>query len=110
MNELKKSSQNNQSNLRRTLIYTSIISLVVIFSVSFIQIFGQSKIAIGCSYLDPITIDFLAFLAALFLVVEGFARIIEHPHASLKHQATRIIRISFGFAILTLHLIQFIHK
>lgn len=99
-----------KSNLKRTLVYTSIISLIVILSITWVQVYGQNKIVEGCSYLDPITIDFLAFLAAIFLVVEGFARIIEHPDASLKRQSTRIIRIAFGFAILTLHIIQFIHK
>lgn len=99
-----------ESNLKKTLIVTFIISLIVIISVALIQLYGQSKIVSGCSYLDPITIDLLAFLAALFLVIEGFARIIEHPHASLSRQTTRIIRIAFGFAIVTLHIIQFMHK
>lgn len=96
--------------LRRTLIVTAVCCLAVIFAVIYIQLYGQSKIVEGCSYLDPITIDFLAFLAALFLVIEGFARIVEHPAVSLKRQTTRIIRIAFGCAILTLHIVQFIHK
>lgn len=97
-------------NLRKTLIVTSVCCLIVISLVIAIQLSGQNKIAVGCSYLDPITIDLLAFFAALFLVIEGFARIIEHPHASLHRQATRVIRICFGCAILTLHIIQFLHK
>ncbi len=96
--------------LKKTLIVTAIICLGVILLVIYVQLYGQSKIVEGCSYLDPITIDFLAFFAALFLVIEGFARIIEHPSATLKRQTTRIIRIAFGCAILTLHIIQFIHK
>jgi len=99
-----------KGSLERTLIVTAIVCLIVVVLVTCVQLFGQSKIAYGCSYLDPITIDLLAFLAALFLVVEGFARIIEHPHANLKRQTTRIIRIAFGCAILTLHIIQFVHK
>jgi len=94
----------------KTLTLTIIISLIIIILVTLIQIYGQNKIVQGCSYLDPITIDFLAFFAALFLVIEGFARIFEHKKASLGRQSTRIIRIAFGFAIITLHVIQFIHK
>jgi heme/copper-type cytochrome/quinol oxidase subunit 4 len=103
--ELKESK-----NLKRTLIFTFIICLIVIVVVTWVQLIGQSKISVGCSYLDPITIDLLAFFAALFLVIEGFARIIEHPNASIKRQLTRIIRIGFGCAITTLHILQFLHK
>ena len=99
-----------KNKLKKTLNLTLIVCLLVIVFVIYIQIYGQNKIAVGCSYLDPITIDFLAFFAALFLFVEGFARIIEHPNASIKRQLTRILRIAFGCAIMTLHIIQFIHK
>ena len=34
----------------------------------------------------------------------------ENPNYSLKKQITVIIRIAFGCAIITLHIIQFIHK
>ena len=97
-------------NLYKTLIFTVICSLIVITFVTFIQLNSQSEINFKCSYLDPILIDVLAFSAALFLVIEGFARIFEHPHASLKRQFTRTIRIVLGFAIITLHFIQFLHK
>lgn len=101
---------NDYKNLKKTLIFTIIFCAAVIVVVSYIQLYGQNKIAAGCSYLDPITIDLLAFFAALFLVIEGFARIFEHPNASVKRQLTRVIRIAFGCAILTLHIIQFFHK
>ena len=101
---------NDYKNLKKTLIFTAVFCAVIILIVVYIQIYGQNKIAVGCSYLDPITIDLLAFFAALFLVFEGFARIFEHPNASLKRQFTRVLRIAFGCAILTLHIIQFIHK
>jgi len=82
----------------------------VIVSVALIQFYGQSKINSQCSYLDPILVDFLAFGAALFLFLEGIYRIFENPNYSLKKQITVIIRIAFGCAIITLHIIQFIHK
>jgi len=97
-------------NLKKTLIVTSIVCFVVISASAIIQLIGQNKITFACSYLDPITIDILALSAALFLIIEGFVRIFEHPKATLLNQITRIIRISFGFAILTLHVIQILHK
>ncbi|MBS3075237.1 hypothetical protein J4429_02140 [Candidatus Pacearchaeota archaeon] len=107
---LKINNKNPNLSLKKTLIIAIIFSIITIIIAIIIQLNGQSKITEKCSYLDPWTIDLLAFSAALFLVIEGFARIIEHPHASLKRQFTRIIRIMFGFSILTLHIIQFIHK
>src|SRR3989344_6136133 len=101
---------NDYKNLKKTLIFTIASCVIVILAVVYVQIYGQNKIVSGCSYLDPVTVDFLAFFAALFLVLEGFARIFEHKSASLKRQSTRIIRIAFGCAILTLHVIQFLHK
>jgi len=96
--------------LHKTLFVTSIISLIVILVAVYVQLTGANAVVLACSYLDPWVIDALAFLAAVFLVVEGYARIIEHPSASLSRQATRIIRVAFGFAILTLHTLQVLHK
>ena len=101
---------NDFKNLKRTLIVTIIICLIVSVVVYSVQTYGHSDLKTNCSYLDPITLDFLAFFAGLFLFIEGFARIFEHPSASLKRQFTRIIRISFGAGLLTLHIMQFIHK
>ena len=97
-------------NIHKTLIFTSILSLLSILSALFIQLKGKSPVLSACSYLDPITIDLFAFLIALFLVIEGFARIFEHPNASLKRQSTRMIRIAIGFAIITIHVLQFFAK
>jgi hypothetical protein len=106
----RKLLKKEANKLKRILIFTIIICVIAVITSSLVQLYGQNKINQQCSYLDPITIDFLAFAAALFLVIEGFARIIEHPAASFKRQFTRIIRIAFGFAIITLHLIQIMHK
>jgi divalent metal cation (Fe/Co/Zn/Cd) transporter len=63
-----------------------------------------------CSYLDPIAVDILAFLAALFLIVEGFYRIYEHRDDRFVRQLTRAIRVAFGCSIVTLHVMQYLHK
>ena len=53
---------------------------------------------------------FLCSVAGLFLVIDGIHRIWEHKDARLKNQITRSIRVALGCAILTLHIMQFIHK
>ena len=108
MKKKVKPSKNNR-NYKKTLITIFIFSIISIIIAIIVQLKGQSSVN-GCSYLDPITIDILAFTASLFLIIEGTARIIEHPNASLKRQFTRIIRVSAGFAILSLHIMQFVHK
>ncbi len=98
-------------NLHKTLLFTIIFSLVIVIIVVCVQLSGSEALNNArCSYFDPITIDILAFIAAIFLVIEGFVRIFEHPNASLKQQFTRMLRIAFGFSILTLHIIQFFYK
>ncbi len=101
---------NDFKNLKKTLIFAAVVCVIVVLSVFYIQIYGQNKIAVGCSYLDPIAIDLLAFFAALFLIIEGFVKIFEHSGDSIKRQLTRIMRITCGCAILALHVMQFIHK
>ncbi len=97
-------------NLKRTLIVTSIVCFAVILVSAAIQLTGQNKITLACSYLDPIIIDVLALSAALFLIIEGIVRIFRNSKQPVKKQVTRIVRIAFGFAILILHIIQILHK
>ncbi len=94
---------------RNTAIFTALLSLATIISAFIVQS-NASKNVSKCSYLDPVIIDVLAFLAASFLVVEGIYSIAKNKNQPLKNQWTRSIRIAFGFAILTLHLMQFLHK
>ena len=75
----------------------------------FFQLKNQDSLQ-NCSYFDPVTVDFLAFFIAIFLIVEGIYRISEHKNMSIKNQFTRSLRIAFGCAILTTHIVQFIHK
>jgi len=97
-------------NLRKTLFVTLVLCMVIIVMVWCIQTYGQSKTGAGCSYLDPPIIDILAFIAAIFLIIEGFWRILEHPNVSLSRQASRIVRIMLGCAITTIHVLQVMHK
>jgi hypothetical protein len=106
-----KHKKEEMKQLKKTLHLTLWICIFVLFIISFIQLNGNSEKSIGrCNDQDPLTVDFISFFVAVFLTIEGFCRIIEHPGASLKRQFTRIIRIGFGFTIFSLHLIHAINK
>jgi len=96
-------------NFRETMFCTLGLSLIAIVVSAWIQTKAENRID-SCSYLDPVIIDFVAFLAGLFLVAEGLIGIFKHKSSSINNQLARIIRVSIGFAILTLHIIQFLHK
>ncbi len=98
------------NNSRKTLWFTLALCSTTMITVLFVQIKAENFLTSNCSYFDPVTIDLLAFLAALFLIFEGIYRILEHKKAPLKKQATRSIRIAFGCAIIALHLTQFFSK
>jgi len=90
---------------------TGLFSLAAVVIVSLVQISGGRRITEKCSYLDPIAIDLLAFAAAVFLVVEGFHQLLKHEQSFSRADKLFIaLRIAFGFAILTLHIIQAFYK
>ncbi|MEK6895258.1 MAG: hypothetical protein AABX48_01950 [Nanoarchaeota archaeon] len=96
-------------NIEKTFLFTLVLSLVsVVIAVNF-QLITEGSLT-NCSYLDPISIDVFALIAALFLFLEGSYRIYEHKNMSLKNQFTRAIRVAFGCSIISLHIIQFLHK
>ena len=94
----------------KTKLFTAGLCLVVIIVALTVQLRGQSFVQGGCSYLDPITVDLLAFAVAIFLVIEGTYRLSEHKNMGLKRQLTRSIRIAIGCAIITIHVLQFFAK
>jgi len=97
-------------NYTKTKIFTAILCLAVILLTLFVQLRGQDSSGNGCSYLDPVTIDLLAFLIAIFLIIEGIYRISEHKNMLYRHQLTRSIRIAIGCAIIAIHILQVVHK
>ena len=97
-------------NINKTIIFTTILSSIFMISAFVVQLRGQNNLKKGCSYLDPILIDVLAFCVAFFLVIEGIYGIFKYKEEPLKSQITRSIRIAVGFTILALHTMQFIHK
>ena len=97
------------TNFFKTLLVTYLISLGGIFVAFTIQYQANRSVS-GCSYLDPISVDIWATILAIFLILEGFWDIFKHKHYLLKDQFTKSIRVGLGFAILTIHIMQFIHK
>mgnify|MGYP006871775722 CR=1 FL=1 len=97
-------------NISKTLFFTIALSAISSISAFYIQSTGKGAVSPGCSYLDPVTIDILAFLVALFLVAEGIFKIFINSNASLKSQLTRAIRVAIGLAIITIHIMQFLYK
>ena len=94
----------------KTKIFTLVLCCVAILISLLVQLSGYNLISEGCSYLDPILIDVLAFSVGIFLVLDGLYRISEHKNMALRNQFTRSIRVAIGFAIITIHIMQFIHK
>ena len=99
----------------RTNKFERTIAILILFCIFTAVIFFYIRVSYSdkemhCSYIDPITIDLIAFLAASFLFFEGIYRIIEHREDSVNRQLTRVIRIASGFAIMVIHFIYFIYK
>ncbi|MDD4761880.1 MAG: hypothetical protein PHZ25_02575 [Candidatus Pacebacteria bacterium] len=97
-------------NITKTTLFTAGLSFLTVALAIFMQLRAEESLSLKCSYLDPIGIDILAFLAALFLAGEGMIRIYEHKNYFLSKQITRAIRVAFGCAIMTLHIMQFWYK
>ena len=97
-------------NPNKTKILVTISSLAAVIVAFLTQLRAQESITEKCSYLDPILIDILAFSAALFLIIEGICSIAKEKNKPWKKHISRSIRIAFGFAIITLHIMQFIYK
>jgi len=97
------------TDFARTLLVTCLLSLAGILVAFLLQNKANHSVN-SCSYLDPISVDIWAMLLAVFLIGEGLHDIFRSKHQLLKNQLTKSIRVSLGFAILTIHLMQFMHK
>lgn len=98
-------------NLHKTIWWTIIICVITIIGAFLVQWYGGASVdGAKCSYLDPVIIDYAAFMIAIFLIIDGIYRIAEHKDANYSKQFTRSLRIAIGCAIMTLHIVQFLHK
>jgi len=100
---------NKNTNLFQTLLVTCLLSFGCILIAFNIQYQANHSVN-SCSYLDPIAVDIWAMIFAIFLIFEGLTDIFIHKSYSLKNQFMKSIRVGLGFAILTVHIMQFIYK
>lgn len=100
-----------RKGFRLALLTTGAFSSVAIATAYYVQKASETKVSnIKCSYLDPISIDILAFTAGIFLICDGLYELIGHEDLSKKEKILVSVRVAFGCAILTLHTMQFLHK
>ena len=56
------------------------------------------------------TVDYFSFFAALFLIIDGFYKIIHYrSEPYFPNQFVRHIRIILGTCILTIHILQYVY-
>lgn len=96
-------------NWYNSFLLTSVLSAISVFTSYAVQSRANGSVE-RCSYLDPIAVDILAFGVGVFLVVEGVAQMWVNKNQLLAVQWSRSVRVAIGFAILTLHTMQFLHK
>ncbi|MFH1797898.1 MAG: hypothetical protein ABH844_00915 [Candidatus Omnitrophota bacterium] len=60
----------------------------------------------GTSFAE-VTIDWFAFLAGIFLAIEGTYRICTSKAAFFPNQFLRTLRVIIGTCVFTIHLLQF---
>jgi len=59
------------------------------------------------SHLADLTIDWLAFIAGSFLVIEALHKIFTSKSPLLRDQLFRAFRVVIGTCVFTIHLLQF---
>ncbi len=97
-------------NSTKTTWMTSILSVISIITIFFVQLRQQDKLTLKCSYLDPFLIDVFALSGGLFLVIEGIYKMVKEKDINPKMQITRALRITLGISILTIHIMQVLYK
>lgn len=96
-------------NINKTLFVLS-FGMMVSCAIAFLLQNKANKSVNSCSYLDPIIVDILAVIMAAFLITEGIIDIFSHRNSQVKSQLSRCFRVCLGVSIMTIHVMQFIHK
>lgn len=87
-------------------IFLSFISSCVAYAIQL-----QANQAVNsCSYLDPIIIDIVALCAGIFLIAESLVDIVKHKESVFVQQLSRCARMCLGSSVVTIHIMQFLHK
>ncbi|MBU1999222.1 MAG: hypothetical protein ABIG46_00475 [Candidatus Omnitrophota bacterium] len=85
------------------------MSVTISYFAAYIQLTANKSVN-SCSYLDPLIIDIVALIAGFFLICESLVDIFFHKQSPVVKQLVRCVRMAFGSAIVTIHILQFIHK
>jgi hypothetical protein len=79
-----------------------IVGVAVLITLTFVATCGVFD-----SGFAEATIDWFAFLAGIFLIVEGLYRIFSTKDAFFPDQMLRTFRVIIGTCVFTIHLLQF---
>ncbi len=82
-----------------------LFSIIVVLAVILIFTANEKNLTSNCSYLDPLFVDIIALAGSAFLIIEGMWSIVRSP-ASHAKQIFRLLRVLFGVAVLTMHILQ----
>ncbi|HQP12156.1 MAG TPA: hypothetical protein PK470_05275 [Candidatus Omnitrophota bacterium] len=107
--EIQEGAMSDKRNLRKTLQLTVVVSLASSVGAFLIQS-RANTLTSACSYLDPVTIDIVAVLFGLFLVIDGLNDIYRCRLSAIQEQWPKSIRVAIGISILLIHIMQFLHK
>jgi len=100
---------NKQINFYKTLLITFFSASICGIAMYTFQKNTNGRLS-NCSYLDPVTIDYLAFSIALFLILEGMYDIYQHKYSNVRSQLRRCARVCTGVSIIMVHVLQLLHK
>ncbi|MFH1305235.1 MAG: hypothetical protein ABIH74_02390 [Candidatus Omnitrophota bacterium] len=80
----------------------TIVALAILITAAWVATCG-----IFDSPFAEVTIDWLAFLAGIFLVVEGIYKMLRSKVLFSTDQLLRAFRVVIGTCVFTIHLLQF---
>lgn len=80
---------------------SSAVLLIITTSLVVISIF-DTKFA-------RVTIDYFAFFAAIFLIIDALFKIISGNDRFFPYQLARFMRLVIGVSIFTIHMLQYIY-
>jgi predicted phage tail protein len=85
--------------MKKLFLFLTILAIcVVTFSVT-CRVFDSS--------FAEATIDWFAFLAGIFLIIEGLFKMLTDRDKTLTNQLLRLFRVIIGTCVFTIHLLQF---
>jgi len=79
----------------------SIAVLIALTAVIVVMVFNSA--------FAKVTIDYFAFFASVFLMVDALYKIMRKPDDNFSQQLVRLMRLIIGVCIFTIHVMQYIY-